>query len=129
MSGQCGSCPSRQKPKPLIKTRVHVMNRYRTNASGGEFDRERNTIQVVTDTCDCRSIPTVHAERRLNRDGAIHKKAYSVVVRQRLDRELCSRAGSRERGHPERRLARHAERFPACCEYPHLPTLCEQGIA
>src|SRR5579859_1821705 len=71
------------------------------HAGSGQFDGERQSIQVRTDGGHSRGIGVGHREIRLHGLRALNKESYCLVVRESLDIRQVFEGGYRQRRHNE----------------------------
>ncbi len=72
-----------QQAEPIVEARRDVFDGKRPRSRGGELDRKRNAVELMTDAGERHRVLLRHPERRLRRNGAINEQLHRFVLGER----------------------------------------------
>ena len=85
MTLQCGTTPTRQQSKAIVQPRRDLFGRKDLGPRGGEFNRQRNTIQPSADVSNRGRVLFLEAEGWVCCHGAIHEEMHAVILLKHIE--------------------------------------------
>jgi hypothetical protein len=84
----CGPAPADEQLEPIVQTCRELLGAEQVESRGGQFNGERNAVQLATDLRDQREIRLGQTELGCGRDGPVNKETHSLVLHDALAVQL-----------------------------------------
>jgi hypothetical protein len=112
------SSPRREQTKAVVEMLRDLPGRERLELSRREFDRQRNSVQMMADLGYRRAVLRGQRKRRLHGTRSVHKQPHRVEIGQHRERWQSLGVGSGQRGNLPGGFALNIEGFSAGCQNP-----------
>jgi hypothetical protein len=128
LARQGGARPAREQPETIVQTGGDLFRGQQFDARGGQFDGERDAVELMAHLGDRGRVFARQCETGLARHRPIHEKLHGALPGQNVQRWQAARVRRFQGGHRVGGFAGDAQRLAAARQNAHVGAAGQQTV-